>query len=350
MSLLAPQRIDAAPDGGPAYPAAAASSGAAVLAAWQEAGGSQPEIVGRPYGDGTFGDQVPLSNADLGPTAADKGLEAAADGYGDLAVAFLQGAPDARRLVVASADQAPGRFGAVPGSGGFTRSRRPVISWSASRDQWGGAVYTVLLGGQAVASTRRTEFRLPGPLADGRYAWQVLATDRRGQERTGGGSAVRIDGTAPTAELVGLAAKTRLAVGVRFRVDALDAPPLAATPPAAGPGAPAGGGGAGGAARGRARRAPRGVNAAQASGLVGIRIEYGDGSRLRVASRPRALSLTSRLRHRYRRTGRFRLRVVTRDVAGNSSRVERVVRVVKPKPKPKKKKRKPARKARRAAR
>ncbi len=346
VSLQPPGRIDAAPDGGSADPTVAASSGAAMLAAWEEAGGTQPEIVGRPYGDGTFGDQVGLSTADLGPTSAADGLEAAADGYGDIAVAFLQGAPSARRLVVASSDQPPGRFGAVPGSGAFTRSRRPVIGWSPSRDQWGGAVYTVLVGGQAVATTRRTEFRLPGPLPDGRYAWQVVATDRRGQERAGGGSAVRIDGTPPTAELVGLAATTRLAVGVRFRVDALDEPPLAATPPGAG-------GGAGGASRARSRvrtrRAPRGVNAAQASGLVGIRVEYGDGSVVRVASRAGAPSLTSRLRHRYLRTGRFRLRVVTRDVAGNSSVVERIVRVVKPKPKPKKK-RKPARKARRAAR
>jgi len=386
VNLVAPQRIDAAPAGGAAYPAVAASSGAATLAAWEEAGGTLPEIVGLPYGDGSFGSQVTLSNADLGATDAQDGLQAAADGYGNIAVAFLQGPPAARRLVVAVSDQPPGRFVAVP-SGGFTRSRRPVVKWTPSRDLWGGATYTVTLAGQPAGSTRGTEFRLPGPLADGRYSWQVSAADMRGQQRAGGGSAVQIDGTPPTAEITGLPARSLLAAGVRFRVDAFDEPPL---PPAGG----TTGGGAGRAAkaharhdrasRGRlaktfraraaamlrprharrrdsvrlvrprrpARRAapsavsrPRGVGPAKASGLVGIRVEFGDGKVERVSSRRGVTALAASFVHYYPRTGRYRVRVVVRDVAGNSAAVQQFVTVVKPKPKPKRRKarRRPAR-------
>lgn len=352
VNLLPPQRIDTAPDGGAAHPAVAASSGAATLAVWEEAGGTQPEIVGRPYGDGAFDAQVTLSNADLGATDAQDGLQAAADGYGDLAVAFLQGPPAARRLVVAVADQPPGRFVAT-GSGGFTRSRRPVVRWSTSRDLWGGAEYTVTLAGQVVGTTRRTEFRLPGPLPDGRYAWQVSATDRRDQQRGGGGSAVQIDATPPTAEISGLPARSLLAAGVRFRVDALDEPPL---PPSTPPTTPGAGGGAGGARlrvaskpsrkRGSRRsrssatvKRPRGTGGVRASGLVGIRVEFGDGKVLRLSSRRGAASLGASFVHYYPRARRYRVRVIVRDVAGNTATVQQVVTVVKPKPKPKKKKR-----------
>ncbi|MFN8173724.1 MAG: hypothetical protein U0T02_01495 [Solirubrobacteraceae bacterium] len=364
VNLLGPQQIDATPGGGAAHPAVAASSGAATLAIWEEAGGTQPEIVGRPYGDGSFDPQVTLSNADLGATDAEDGLQAAADGYGDIAVAFLQGPAGARSLVVASGDQPPGRF-VASASTGFTRSRRPVVRWTTSRELWGGAVYTVTLDGRFAGTTRRTEFRLPGPLADGRYAWQVSAADRRGQQRAGGGSFVQIDGTPPTVEITGLPSRSLLAAGVRFRVDALDEPPLPAT-------TPGGGGGAGSGARVPSRRAAasakrrharpgrrasarrpsgarsrrsrarprartRGADAAKASGLVGIRVEFGDGKVARVSSRRGVAALAASFVHYYPRTGRFRVRVVVRDVAGNSSVVQRYVTVYKPKPKPKRK-------------
>jgi len=351
VNLLSPQQVDATPGGGAAHPAVAASSGAATLAIWEEAGGTQPEIVGRPYGDGSFDPQVTLSNADLGATDAEDGLQAAADGYGDIAVAFLQGPAGARSLVVAGGDQPPGRFVAAA-SGGFTRSRRPVVRWTTSRELWGGAVYTVTLAGQFAGTTRRTEFRLPGPLADGRYAWQVSAADRRGQQRAGGGSFVQIDGTPPTAEITGLPSRSLLAAGVRFRVDALDEPPLPpATTPGAGGGAGAGTPSRSGRAAANAARKPsrarsrrsrarprarmRGAGAAKASGLVGIRVEFGDGKVARVSSRRGVAALAASFVHYYPRTGRFRVRVVVRDVAGNSSAVQRYVTVYKPKPKPK---------------
>lgn len=401
VNLLAPQRIDAAPAGGVAHPAVAASSGAATLPVWEQAGGSVPEIVGLPYGDSSFERQVTLSNADLGATDAEDGLLAAADGYGDIAVAFLQGPAAARQLVVAVSDQPPGRFVATA-SRGFTRSRRPVVRWTTSRDLWGGASYDVTLAGQPAGGTRRTEFRLPGPLADGSYTWRVSATDRRGQQRGGGGSAVQIDGTPPTAEVTGLPTRSLLAAGVRFRVDALDEPPLPPTPPAGGTG-----GGAVGAAKPRGRRArgtrarqarvararqarvartrqarvarthrhpaakrrsrhgrrrdsvrllrprrtprraapsavsrPRGVGPAKASGLVGMRVEFGDGKVERVSSRRGVTALAAAFVHYYPRAGRYRVRIVVRDVAGNSVAVQQFVTVVKPKPKPKHKRRK----------
>ena len=54
------------------------------------------------------GPDATLSDPALGPTDAARGLEAAADRAGDMAVAFVQGDGDARRIVAASYDRAPG--------------------------------------------------------------------------------------------------------------------------------------------------------------------------------------------------------------------------------------------------
>jgi hypothetical protein len=210
---------------------------------------------------------TPLS---LGPTDAADGLEASADRAGDIAVAFVQGAPGARSLAVASFDRAPGAF-RLNSSSSYRNLAATPLKWSQSFELWGPLTYSVEIDGRIVATTAATALALPG-LPDGVHRWRVIATDRRGQVNATRSGTLRTDATPPRARVT-VSGTRRRGRPVRVVVRPTDANP-----------------------RGR-----------PASGLGRVQIAWGDGSR----------ATARRATHRYRRDGKRTLRVSVRDKAGN---------------------------------
>src|SRR3954452_13631270 len=264
--------------GGLGLPVPAVDENGDGLVAWQNADltiharayPAQPasRIVQTPQAD------TPLS---AGGTDAADGLEAAADRAGDVAIAFVQGPPGGRALVVASFDRAPGSFRLATNTAFHNVARTP-LRWSPSFELWGPLTYNVEIDGRVVAQTANTALAVPN-LTDGVHRWRVIAADRRGQVTATSRRVLRQDGTPPGARL----AVARRGRTVRVVVGASDA--------------------------GRAGR--------RASGVGRVTIAWGDGRR----------TVSRRASHAYRRGGRFTLRVTVVDKAGNPTVVRRSVTV-----------------------
>jgi hypothetical protein len=267
------------------FPVAAADETGDGLIAWL---GPDTAIHARPYDSRRESRVVqvpqqdaPVSNPAAGPVDASIGFEAAADRAGDVAIAFAQGVPGNRSIVVASFDRAPGAFRLNSGTRWRNAVRVP-LKWSQSFELWGPLTYAVELNGQIVGQTDAPALALPPTVPDGLYRWSVIATDRRGQVTRTARRLLRHDGTAPRAT-IRVSGRRRRGQAVRVRVTATDANPAG-------------------------RRASR-------VGLV--RISFGDGAR----------ATGRRARHRYRHRGRFTVTVTVRDRAQNAVVVSRRITI-----------------------
>jgi hypothetical protein len=228
------------------------------------------------------GPEAVLSNPALGPTDAARGLLAGADRAGDIAVAFVQGTGAGSQIVVASFDRAPGSFR------GSTTSKwrnfaRPPLKWGAAFELWGPITYTVLIDDKPVGQTTSTGITVPTVVPDGLHRWRVVATDRRGQTSASPSRNIRVDATPPK---------------ISFRIS-------------------------GARKRGRfvkvaARVTDASGTSAKASGLAGVRISFGDGSRA-IPGR--------RAAHRYAHSGKVTVRVSASDKAGNVRTVRRRITI-----------------------
>jgi hypothetical protein len=229
---------------------AVAESGDGLIAFQQGDASGGRSIIARPY------DYVPasrlvtqpgppavLSNPVLGLTDASRGLEAAADRAGDVAIAFVQGDGDGRQIVAASLDRAPGSFRANT-STKWRKFARPPLKWGTAFELWGPLTYNVLIDNQLVAQTTSTGVTVPSVVADGLHRWRVVATDIRGQSSATPSRNLRVDATPPkvTYKISGTRKRGKV---VKVAVQATDAS----------------------------------GTAAQASGLDHVRISFGDGSR-----------------------------------------------------------------------
>ncbi len=272
--------------GGASFPDAAAAENGDGLIAFEQADASGRVVHGRPY------DYVPTSRAvtqpgpdvalakpELGQTDASRGLRAAADRAGDVAIAFIQGEGAARQVVAATFDRAPGTFLGYTTSRRFVRGPAPTLKWGTSFDLWGAVTYTVLIDGRPNGQTQATNIVTPAAVPDGIHTWRVVATDRRGQTTATPVRNVRVDGTAPKATFRITGARRRGGL-VKVAVKATDA---------SGTSAPA-------------------------SGLKSVRVDFGDKSKavsMRTAS------------HRYRHGGKYTVRVTATDGAGNVAELSR---------------------------
>lgn len=268
----------------------AAATARKMLIAWQVTpAGGPPRIHGR-YRDGAdFGAEVALSRPELGPTAAAAGIHAAGDDSGNIAVGWLQHVPGrGPAVVVATVDQPPSRF-APKRLSGFQRTDRPTFSWGISREHW-GRYFKVMIDGVEAGVTGRRSFRPSTPLAQGEHRWQVIALDRRGQQFAARESSVKIDSVAPfvRARLTGA---RRAGAALRLVVRARDT------------------------STGTARKEP-GV---PTSGVRELLVDWGDGSERERVRRA--------VRHVYARAGRYRLRVIATDRAGNRAIVRQRLRI-----------------------
>jgi hypothetical protein len=273
----------------PAPVPAVAENGDGLVAFQQGDPSAGRSIIARPY------DYVPesravtqpgppaaLSNPAFGPTDAARGLDAAADRAGDVAVAFVQGDGDTRLIMAGAFDRAPGVFRANTTTK-WRKFSRPPLKWSTSFELWGPLVYRVEIDGVAVAQTASTGVTLPNRVADGLHRWRVLAIDHRGQVTATPARTLRVDATAPKASFK-LSGSRKRGAQLKVTIKASDAS----------------------------------GTAAKASGLKVVRTSFGDGSRA-VTGLQAA--------HRYGRSGRVTVSVTASDNAGNVRVVKRRVTI-----------------------
>jgi hypothetical protein len=230
----------------------------------------------------TPGADTVVSTADFGPVDPQAGFDVASNRQGDVVMVFVQGTGDSRRLVSAVWDRAPGAFSSYTSSR-WRNAQTSPLSWGAAPDLWGPLTYTLMIDGRPVpnVSTQDTKVLLPpGAVPDGQHTWRVVATDRRGQATTTTLKPLRLDATPP---------KVTFSAKKRGRALTITAKAADVLPPSG-----------------------------KAAGVKYVRIDFGDGSRFVQARKAT---------HRYRRTGKFSIKVSATDEAGNVSVARRSISV-----------------------
>ena len=226
----------------------------------------------------TLGPEQVISSPAAGATDAASGLAAGGDAGGDAAIAWVQGTGASTEIVAERLYQPPG-VAVPPQSLAYARTAQPVLSWTASSQRWGPITYTVTLDGAQVGQTGGTAVQVGAPLADGVHSWRVTTANPAGLTSTSQTARVFVDTVAPTLSAA-FGKSRRAGAATALRLFYRDAPP-AGLPPA------------------------------DASGVAGLTVHWGDGTLTRV--KPGA----HRLDHVYRRAGRYRVTVVIVDKAGN---------------------------------
>lgn len=277
----------------PAFAVPAAATARKTLVAWQVTpAGGVPEIHARYRDGGDYQAEGVVSRGELGPTVAADGLVAAGDDAGDIAIAYVQDVPgQGRAIAVATVDQPPGRF-AVQRLAGFQRSDRPTLTWTTSRETW-GRYFRVTIDGVEAGVTGRRSFRPSTPLPQGAHTWSVVALDRRGQQYAARPASLKID-SVPAFVRARVSGPRRAEATLRLSVSALDTP------------------------TGTARREPGVVT----SGVRQIAVTWGDRTAPELIRRG--------AQHAYARPGRYALRVLVTDRAGNRSTFRQVLKIAKP--------------------
>lgn len=275
------QQVDSvAQSAAPTYAIPVTATPLKMLVAWQF---TTPEGVSdvraRFYNGRDFEPETVLSKSELGPTAAVRGLDAAGDDNGDIAVAYVQQTASGPAIAVATVDQPPGRFAPRAGSKKWERTDRPTLEWTRSREAW-GLSYRVAVDGTEIATTTRQSLRVPASLAQGAHSWQVTAVDRRGQSIQTRVGTVRVDTVPPTAT-VRLTGPRRPETALRLSLTSSDPSPAPAP----------------------------GVRTAETSGVASAIVDWGDRSKRE--------SLRAGADHTYARAGRYTVVVTVLDKAGN---------------------------------
>lgn len=286
------QQVDSvAQSAAPTYAVPATATPLKMIVAWQFTGADgATDVRGRFYNGREFESETVLSRPELGPIDAARGLDAAGDDNGDLAIAYVQGSG----ISVATIDQPPGRFAPQAGLRKWERTDRPTLQWTRSREAW-GLSYTVAVDGAEVARTPRLSYKLKTSLAQGEHSWQITAVDLRGQTAQTRVGTVRIDTVAPTAT-VRVSGARRPGATLKLALRAVDAAPAPAP----------------------------GVRTARTSGVARAVLDWGDGSR-RVAIKRGS-------QHVYEKAGRYTVAVTVFDAAGNRSVTRTQLKIVAPKP------------------
>lgn len=290
------QQVDSlAQSAAPTYAVPVTATPLKMLVAWQF---TTPEgaadVRARFYNGRDFEPETVLSKAELGPTAAARGLDAAGDDNGDIAVAYLQSTPGGPAIAVATVDQPPGRFAPRAGSAKWERTDRPILAWTRSREAW-GLSYRVAVDGTEIATTTRQSLRVPASLAQGAHTWQVTAVDRRGQTIPTRVGTVRVDTVPPTAS-VRVTGPRRPETALRLSLTSSDPSPAPAP----------------------------GVRTALTSGVASAIVDWGDRSKREP--------LRAGADHTYATAGRYTIVVTVLDRAGNRTVVRTPLTLVRPKP------------------
>jgi hypothetical protein len=276
------QRIDTLPNTAPPFAVPAPVGLHDTVIAWQETPPSgSPQIRASFYDGSTFWPEQVLSSSSPGATDASDGLVADGDSAADVAVAWVQGAPGSRAIVIAQMFQPPGSFGATTAHR-YVHSARPTLSWSAPRELWGQLRYSVSVDGRQIGQTTGTSLRVPNALAQGSHRWQVTAVNPAGQSATDRPATLFVDSVAPKAHVT--ISGTRRA-GSRLHLLVRD-------------------------------RDPRSRGAA--SGIKQVTVKWGDHSSSRIHHDGY---------HTYRAPGLYRITVTVKDRASNKRKVTIKVKI-----------------------
>jgi hypothetical protein len=287
-------QVDSLPNASAPDPVPALAGLFADLVVWQHDPGASglPEIRAR-YSPGRngLGPEMVLSDPSLGATDAVRGLVAGGDTNGNAFAAWVQGTGAGTRLAARLLYVPPGSL--APASKlAYARGRRPILSWSPARDQWGPVGYSLVLDGKVIAQIAGTAVHVPLALPDGPHTWSVIAGNPGGLTRSSSQATIWVDTVAPVTKLA-LTGTKQVGSHLRAHVTYTDAPPP------------------------EPRRA--------ASGVVTVQIKWGDGSRFHIAHWSQ---------HAYKRAGRYTITIVVKDAAGNRSTFTQKIQI-KAKPKPK---------------
>lgn len=201
-------------------PAVAIGETSQAVAAWFDTDSGVPAVAARSFKFGRPADpETSLTDLTLGAADAAGGLDAAADRYGDAVVVFVQGVGSGRRLAAAVWDRPPVNL-AQTTTFRWRDDSRP-LGWARISEPWGPIVWSVLMDGRLLGTTTRRSFPIEGRVADGVHRWTLIATDRRGQQRTAGPRSLRIDTRRPS---VAVTVRGRRVAGraLRFLVRARD--------------------------------------------------------------------------------------------------------------------------------
>jgi hypothetical protein len=169
------QQINSSPNTFVPTPVVALGQNNFGLVAWQPDPGS---VQARAFDSGTPVIQIVLSQPAFGATDVLDGFGAAADSRGDSAVAFQQGDPGSRRVVVAVNVTPPGKFSGLT-TESTLRSSRVRLTWKPSPEVWSPATYTVKIDGVLYGTTTSTQLLTSVP--PGRHHWRVTAADASGE-------------------------------------------------------------------------------------------------------------------------------------------------------------------------
>ena len=179
----------------------------------------------------------------------------------------------------------------------YVRTVTPRLSWSAPRAAWVPIRYLVSVNGLPVAQTTATALTVPAALSQGAHTWSVTAVNPAGLSSNSRAGTVWVD-TVPPAVRFKLTGRQRVGSELHINVSYSDSPPP--------------------------------VPRAAASGISSVVVEWGDGKSYRI---------THSKFHAYSRRGRYKLSVVVKDKAGNTTTLVRQLKIV-PMLKPKKTKHK----------
>jgi hypothetical protein len=287
-------RLDSLPNSTPPDAVPIAGGFASGLIAWQHDPGllGPPEIRARFYDGTSFGPELVVSPPSLGPTDAADGLVAGADFQVDVALAWVQGTAAGRQIVVEQLYQPPGGFNAVT-SFRYARSVTPQLTWTEPRELW-GPQYLLSIDGVQVKQTHAVSTRAPA-LSQGAHSWSVEAINGGGLLSTTEAATVFVDTVPPTVSYT-LSGKPQVGKNLHIYVRYSDT--------------------------------PLGGTAADGSGVQGVVVNWGDGSKY---------TITHGKYHAYKLRGRYRLTVTVTDNAGNRT-VRTAVLTIKPKRKTRKRK------------
>ncbi len=285
-------RVDTVIETAPSDPVPGLAGLSSTLIAWQQTSSSgAPEIAWNfAQGGTTLGSTMIASTPTAGPTDAADGLDDGGDVNGDAAVAWVQGSAGDFSIETDELLEPPGQATPTSATTEYTRASTPTLTWSAGRESWGPLTYTVFLNNKAVGTTTGTSFTVPSALNDGSYNWQVQAANQADQTSLSPKATVFVD-TYPPRLRVRLTGRLRTGIVVTVHVAAGDV----ANPAEIG---------------------------ARASGIAGVRLTWGDGTKPVVAT-----TLGSAA-HTYRRQGLYRLTVTAVDEAGNVTTVSHYLRIL----------------------
>lgn len=174
-AFAAAQRTDRS--GGITNAVAAASERNDTAIAWRAGDDATAVVRGRLLPDrGRTGPERVISRSTLGPVAPGA-LSASSNRIGDMAVAFLQGAPGARTVGAAMYDLPPSAP-TLRNLPDFVR-RRVLVRWRAGQHFGGRQRFRVLVDGRRKGTTSGRKLRVR--LRRGRHRITVVGIDRRGQ-------------------------------------------------------------------------------------------------------------------------------------------------------------------------